>query len=67
MLAHDFTKTPVESGYTQPKLDGIRCVIDKNGMHTRGGKPINSCPHIWASASGGSSINSSFVLPFSRT
>jgi DNA ligase-1 len=49
MLAHDFTKTPVESGYTQPKLDGIRCVIDKNGMHTRGGKPINSCPHIWES------------------
>ena len=49
MLAHDFTKTPVESGYTQPKLDGIRCVVDKNGMHTRGGKPINSCPHIWES------------------
>ena len=49
MLAHDFTKTPVESGYTQPKLDGIRCVIDKHGMHTRGGKPINSCPHIWES------------------
>src|SRR6056300_1343699 len=44
MLAHDFTKTPVDSGYTQPKLDGIRCVIDKNGMHTRSGKPINSCP-----------------------
>jgi DNA ligase-1 len=49
MLAHDFTKTPVDSGYTQPKLDGIRCVVDKNGMHTRGGKPINSCPHIWES------------------
>jgi DNA ligase 1 len=49
MLAHDFTKTPVVSGYTQPKLDGIRCVVDKNGMHTRGGKPINSCPHIWES------------------
>jgi DNA ligase-1 len=49
MLAHDFTKTPVEDGFTQPKLDGIRCVIDKHGMHTRGGKPINSCPHIWES------------------
>jgi len=49
MLAHDFTKTPVEVGYTQPKLDGIRCVVDKHGMHTRGGKPINSCPHIWDS------------------
>jgi DNA ligase-1 len=49
MLAHDFTKTPVEYGYTQPKLDGIRCVVDRHGMHTRSGKPINSCPHIWES------------------
>ena len=49
MLAHDFTKTPVEDGYTQPKLDGIRCIVDRHGMHTRGGKPINSCPHIWES------------------
>ena len=47
MLAHDFTKTPVEDGYTQPKLDGIRCIVDRHGMHTRSGKPINSCPHIW--------------------
>jgi DNA ligase-1 len=49
MLAHDFTKKPVDSGYTQPKLDGIRCIVDKNGMHTRAGKAINSCPHIWES------------------
>jgi DNA ligase-1 len=49
MLAHDFTKTPVTSGYTQPKLDGIRCVIDNRGMWTRAGKPIVSCPHIWES------------------
>lgn len=46
MLAHDFAKIPVESGYTQPKLDGIRCIVDRNGMHSRSGKPINSCPHI---------------------
>ena len=46
MLAHDFNKSPITSGYTQPKLDGIRCLVDKHGMHTRGGKPINSCPHI---------------------
>lgn len=47
MLAHDFTKTPAASGYTQPKLDGIRCIVSRHGMHSRSGKPINSCPHIW--------------------
>jgi len=62
MLAHDFTKTPVESGYTQPKLDGIRCIIDVNGMHTRGGKPINSCPHIWESVQHIIKLNPSIVL-----
>ena len=46
MLANDFTKKPVTSGYTQPKLDGIRCLVDKHGMNSRSGKPINSCPHI---------------------
>lgn len=33
--------------YCQPKLDGVRCIIDKNGMWTRTGKPIVSCPHIF--------------------
>lgn len=46
MLAHDFTKTPVTSGYTQPKLDGIRCVVDNRGMYSRSAKEINACPHI---------------------
>ncbi len=46
MLAHDYTKRPQDSGWSQPKLDGIRCVVDKNGMWTRAGKPITSCPHI---------------------
>ena len=31
----------------QPKLDGIRCLISKDGMFSRQGKPITSCPHIW--------------------
>jgi DNA ligase-1 len=62
MLAHDFTKTPVTSGYTQPKLDGIRCVTDSNGMHTRGGKPINSCPHIMESLQNLIDNNPSIVL-----
>ena len=49
MLAHDYTKRPQSEGISQPKLDGIRCVLDKNGMWTRAGKPITSCPHIWES------------------
>ena len=49
MLAHDWAKVQFEQGYTQPKLDGIRCLIDSRGMWTRAGKPINSCPHIWES------------------
>ena len=32
--------------YSQPKLDGIRCLISKDGMQSRSGKPIVSCPHI---------------------
>jgi len=48
MLAKDFNKAkdikfPV---YTQPKLDGIRCIARAEGLFTRQGKPITSCPHI---------------------
>lgn len=32
--------------YSQPKLDGIRCVVTKDGMYSRNGKPIVSCPHV---------------------
>jgi len=30
----------------QPKLDGIRCIATKDGLYTRKGKQIVSCPHI---------------------
>lgn len=33
--------------YCQPKLDGIRCYITKDGMFTRNHKPIVACPHIF--------------------
>jgi len=33
----------------QCKLDGIRCVITKDGMFSRNGKPIVSAPHIFES------------------
>ena len=46
MLAHDFTKTPVTSGYTQPKLDGIRMVVNTRGLYSRSNKPIVAVPHI---------------------
>jgi len=46
MLAHDFTKTPVESGYTQPKLDGIRMVVNNRGLYSRSNKEIVAVPHI---------------------
>lgn len=50
MLAQDFNKYkdkikyPV---YSQPKLDGIRCIIRKDGMWSRNGKRIISAPHIF--------------------
>ena len=51
MLAHktdpkriDFDKNDY---YVQPKLDGIRCYITKDGMFTRNHKPIVSAPHIF--------------------
>ena len=32
--------------FSQPKLDGIRCIVTKDGMFSRNGKPILSAPHI---------------------
>jgi DNA ligase-1 len=32
--------------YSQPKLDGIRCIVKNDGMYSRTGKPILSAPHI---------------------
>jgi ATP-dependent DNA ligase len=33
--------------YSQPKLDGIRCIIRKDGMWTRTGKKLVAAPHIF--------------------
>ena len=49
MLAKDWNdekhkvKYPI---YSQPKLDGIRCIVTKDGMFSRNGKVIISAPHI---------------------
>jgi DNA ligase-1 len=32
--------------YSQPKLDGMRCLATKDGLFSRQGKPIVSAPHI---------------------
>lgn len=54
MLAHGYDDYPVtdeelENGdvFDQPKLDGVRCIINQRGMWTRKGKPIVAAPHIW--------------------
>jgi len=33
--------------YSQPKLDGVRCIVKSDGMWTRTGKRIVSAPHIF--------------------
>jgi ATP-dependent DNA ligase len=37
--------------FSQPKLDGIRCIVTKDGMFSRNGKAIISAPHIRESLS----------------
>jgi len=50
MLANDYNdykhkiKYPV---FYQPKLDGIRCIVNKHGMFSRNGKIFKSVPHIY--------------------
>lgn len=50
MLAHDYNdyKTKIKFPvYSQPKLDGVRCIVRADGMWSRNGKPIISAPHIF--------------------
>lgn len=34
--------------WSQPKLDGVRCLVSEEGMQTRNGKEFVSAPHIYA-------------------
>jgi DNA ligase 1 len=59
MLAHNFKDRQDEINYpcySQPKLDGIRCVVRKEGEklvgRTRNGKEIECIPHILKSLNG---------------
>ena len=52
MLAKDWEKKKRKVKYpiySQPKLDGIRCIVRSDGMWSRNGKPIISAPHIFES------------------
>ena len=49
MLAHDFKDLKNKITYpvmSQPKLDGVRAVVQESGMKSRNGKPHISTPHI---------------------
>jgi DNA ligase-1 len=50
MLAHKWkdraTKIAASHVYIQPKLDGMRCIVNKDGMWSREGKPIVAAPHV---------------------
>lgn len=43
--------------FSQPKLDGMRCIVKRDGMWSRYGKPILSAPHIFESLKGWLSIH----------
>lgn len=45
-LAYNYANKPQSSGYSQPKLDGIRCIAKRDGLFTRSGNKILSCNHI---------------------
>jgi DNA ligase-1 len=48
--------------YTQPKLDGIRCIATADGLWSRQGKPILAVPHIWEALKGAFEYNPDLIL-----
>ncbi len=48
--------------YTQPKLDGMRCIVTKDGMWSRTGKEIISAPHIYDALKPLFSINPNYIF-----
>lgn len=47
MLAKEYEGKISFPVFCQPKLDGIRCIVTKDGMFSRNGKPIVAAPHIF--------------------
>ena len=65
MLAHDYNdyKDKIQFPiYSQPKLDGIRCIVKSDGMWTRNGKQIISAPHIFEALKPLFELNSDLIL-----
>ena len=65
MLAHNYKDKfdgSFENLYSQPKLDGMRCIVTKDGMFSREGKPILSAPHIYESLKHLFGINPDFIF-----
>ena len=49
MLAHKYNADKAKfPAYIQPKLDGVRCIITKNGAYSRTGKEFKNIEHIKA-------------------
>lgn len=48
--------------YSQPKLDGMRCIIRNNGMWSRNGKEIVSAPHIYEALKPLFKINKNYIF-----
>lgn len=48
--------------YSQPKLDGIRCIAKADGLWSRNGKEIKSTPHIFVALQPLFAANPSLVL-----
>lgn len=47
MLAEKFDPSRLDGAfYIQPKLNGVRCIADKNGLWSRKGKEFVNTPHI---------------------
>ena len=46
MLAEKYNPKDFTPGFAQPKLDGFRCIANKDGLWSRAGKNYVSCPHI---------------------
>ncbi|WP_394998895.1 hypothetical protein, partial [Acinetobacter sp.] len=49
LLAKDYKEYRDEIKFpfwSQPKLDGVRCIVRADGMYSRNGKPIVAAPHI---------------------
>lgn len=61
MLAHNYQDNiPKPPVFVQPKLDGIRCIANKDGLWSRQGKSITSCPHIWEAVK--PYVNAGYIL-----